>query len=251
MTIIVTTYPIIAGEIESGSPITITFNDGDYIKGKQILVTPTIEGREDKKGIERPVVGNQVNWTYGNKGLGPKVRTKITFVLVWENTDGSSGRQLLPIYYKAKEEEVVENWYVPTGGNNPVGGGILIGDVDVGDIEPKRTPVDDYLDLYEKYVIAFEKGDDVKAARHSIDAQAADLGFHKQNPGCIKTFGEKNLRLRERFNKGQINNVGMVAETAKLRRSLYKCIGWSDLQITRYFELEQRGINETIRRQKK
>lgn len=88
---VVSTYPAVGSEVENGSNLTITFDDGDQIVGKQITIS----------GALLIVAGNQANW----KIQGLSEGEQMSLMVVWQNTDGSNGNHVLVFSVKGKEDE--------------------------------------------------------------------------------------------------------------------------------------------------
>ena len=213
---IISTSPVVGSYTKNGTEVYINFANGTNIEGNKVLISSAI----------LTVVNNQVTW----KAEGLSKGEANNIVVLWTNTDGSNGSHIL-VFYVEGEKEIEENWYVPTGGNNPLTG-------NVGDVEPKRTSVDDYLDLYEKCVIAYENGDDTKC--FSGDIQAAGLAFNEDHPHCMKEYSERLQRLSTKLVAGEINLDQYQKEALEINKLYYKCLGWSGLQIERIFELGER-----------
>ena len=79
--LIESTYPAVGAEVENGTTLTITFNDGSQIENKQITVNGSLV----------VVVGNQATW----KMQDLKSDEENSFLVMWNNTDGSIGSHIL------------------------------------------------------------------------------------------------------------------------------------------------------------
>ena len=198
---VVSTYPVTGSEIESGSTLTFTFDDGDQIEGKQVTVN----------GVPTAVVGNQISWKVDGLIKGEKNN----LMILWNNTDGSSGNQLLVFHVKAKPTAVEDS-------------------------------VENYLDLYEELVEFVESGGSFTPS-DKLNAMA--LGFTDSNPDCNAKQNDLYEKLQAKLQKGQLDADAYVEETQKVNRSWWICVGFNDLQYERLTELGNRWIAEHQRRQ--
>ena len=174
-------------------------------------------------GVPTAVVGNQISW----KADGLMKGEKNNLMILWNNTDGSSGNQLLVFHVKGEEEKAIEeNFYVPISDriDKPK-------DPDFDNDKPKDPDFEEYLDL-------MEEGHDMSEIRITKLEKNCKLEW-------IDKINEEWQEEMESFNK-RFNRV-----QNKLYNAEFQLVANPNgEQMERYEELIERGRKIVERQQR-